>query len=170
MTAPSVTAVRLADFNAAPPEVLVPELLACALVPRWAGAIALDRPFDDREALLEEADRLARTWTDEEVKAALDRHPRIGERSTVGGAEAAMSVREQSGVAAEHAERLRAGNAEYERRFGRVFLIRAAGRTGVEVLAALERRLGNDEAQERVEVSEQLREIALLRLEALVPA
>ena len=49
-------------------------------------------------------------------------------------------------------------------RFDRVFLIRAAGRSAPEILAELDRRLGNDDAAEREETVTQLREIALLRL------
>ena len=66
------------------------------------------------------------------------------------------------------AERLAAGNRAYEERFDRVFLIRAAGRDAPEILAELERRLGNDDATERGETVTQLREIALLRLEQVV--
>ena len=65
------------------------------------------------------------------------------------------------------ARRLAEGNRAYEERFDRVFLIRAAGRSGPEMLAELERRLGNDDATERTETVTQLREIALLRLEQL---
>ena len=50
----------------------------------------------------------------------------------------------------------------------RVFLIRAAGRTGPQILAELERRLDNDDEAERAETVRQLREIALLRLDRLV--
>ena len=57
-----------------------------------------------------------------------------------------------------------AGNAAYEERFGRVFLIRAAGRTPGEIRAALERRLHNDPDAETIEATGQLAEIALLRL------
>ena len=60
------------------------------------------------------------------------------------------------------------GNRGYERRFGRVFLIRAAGRSSSEVLAELRRRLGNDDETERVEMVAALREIALLRLKDVV--
>ena len=49
-----------------------------------------------------------------------------------------------------------------------MFLIRAAGRSSAEILAELERRLGNDEAAERAETVTALRDIALLRLEGLV--
>ena len=64
--------------------------------------------------------------------------------------------------------RLRAGNEAYEERFGRVFLIRAAGRSAEEILAALESRLSNDEDTEQAIVADQLREIALLRLAGAV--
>ena len=60
------------------------------------------------------------------------------------------------------------GNAAYERRFGRVFLIRAAGRSPDEMLAELQRRLGNDDDSEAAEALDQLAQIALLRLKATV--
>ena len=47
--------------------------------------------------------------------------------------------REQAGLGleAQLRRRLEAGNRAYEERFDRVFLIRAAGRTGPEILAQL---------------------------------
>jgi 2-oxo-4-hydroxy-4-carboxy-5-ureidoimidazoline decarboxylase len=60
------------------------------------------------------------------------------------------------------------GNRAYEQRFGHVFLIRAAGRSPEEMLAELRRRLANDEATERAEVTEQLAQITGLRVEGLV--
>ena len=64
---------------------------------------------------------------------------------------------------------LASGNADYERRFGRIFLIRAAGRSPEQILAALNERLANDDATEDAVVAGQLREIALLRLGQAVP-
>ena len=49
-----------------------------------------------------------------------------------------------------------------------MFLIRAAGRSSDEILAELERRLGNDDATERTETVTALRDIALLRLEQVL--
>ena len=63
---------------------------------------------------------------------------------------------------------IRAGNAEYENRFGRVFVIRAAGRPATEILAELRRRLNNTPEAEHAEVVTQLREIALTRLETVL--
>jgi 2-oxo-4-hydroxy-4-carboxy-5-ureidoimidazoline decarboxylase len=138
-------------------------LLGCLAVPRWADDVLAGQPYADRAALLAAADGAARELTDEELDQALSGHPRIGER---GGAQ---SQREQSGVdpdAGDTAARLRDGNAAYEARFDRVFLIRAAGRDAEEILAELQRRLDNDDATERAETVDNLRQIALLRLEA----
>jgi 2-oxo-4-hydroxy-4-carboxy-5-ureidoimidazoline decarboxylase len=60
------------------------------------------------------------------------------------------------------------GNRAYEERFGHVFLIRAAGRSPQEMLAELRRRLANDAAAERTEVTEQLAQITGLRVKELV--
>lgn len=76
-----------------------------------------------------------------------------------------MARGEQSGVDASAADALAAGNRAYEDRFDRVFLIRAAGRTADDVLAAIDERLGNTPEQELVVIEQQLREIAALRLE-----
>lgn len=138
------------------------ELLGCLAVERWADDVLAAMPYDDAAALLSAADAAARELTDDELAQALAGHPRIGER---GGA---RSRREQAGVdpaAGDTAARLAAGNAAYEQRFGRVFLIRAAGRDAAAILAELERRMGNDDVTERAETVDNLREIALLRLE-----
>lgn len=141
---------------------------AWAAVPRWVDALVDGRPYASVDDLAATADRLARTWTDDEVASALADHPRIGERPVGTSASAAASRVEQSSSSdadAATTEALRAGNAAYEERFDRVFLVRAAGRSAAEILAELERRLGNDDAAERAEVADELRAIALLRLE-----
>ncbi len=137
-------------------------LLGCLSVPRWADDVLAGQPYEDRQALLHAANTAARQLSDEELEEALSGHPRIGER---GGAQ---SQREQSGVDAtsdDTAARLAAGNAAYEDRFDRVFLIRAAGRDADDILAELARRLQNDDDAERAETVDNLRQIALLRLE-----
>lgn len=109
-------------------------------------------------------------WTEAELDRALHHHPRIGERAAGASPEADMSRREQSGVdtSADTAAQLLAGNREYEDKFGRVFLIRAAGRSAEEILTSLRLRLKNTPDQELHVVAEQLREIALIRLEGLL--
>jgi 2-oxo-4-hydroxy-4-carboxy-5-ureidoimidazoline decarboxylase len=158
-------------FNALSEEEARARLATCLAVPRWVDDVLAGRPYRDLESLWGRADRAARELTDAELAAALARHPRIGERPSPDGHDAAWSAREQAGVDASDASiaaRLAEGNRAYEDRFDRVFLIRAAGRSASEILAELERRLGNDPATERRETVGQLREIALLRLKEVV--
>ena len=159
--------MKLAEFNAADPSRAADILKPCLDVPRWVEAVAASRPFATRDALLACAAKAANPLSAAEVESALAHHPRIGERPTAGTTEASMSRAEQSGVDpadADAAESLARLNRDYEDKFGRVFLIRASGRTGPQILAELERRLGNDFTAERDETVQQLREIALLRL------
>ncbi len=146
-------------------------LLRSALdVPRWVDEVEGGRPYAGWPALRAAAEQSAAALTDDELAAALARHPRIGERAG-GQHDAEHSEREQAAVDptdAEVASRLAAGNAAYEQRFDRVFLIRAAGRSADEILAELDRRLGNDDRTEREETVRQLGEIAVLRLESMV--
>lgn len=163
--------MRLEEFNELDRAAAVAALIPCIDVQRWAGEIADARPFASRTDLLAAAERAALPFTAAEVEGALAHHPRIGERASGDSREATMSRAEQSGVSANDAgvtDALAAGNAAYEERFGRVFLIAAAGKSGPEILAALHARLDNDPADEDLIVAEQLRRIALLRLEGLV--
>jgi len=162
---------RLDVVNQAPDEQAAEQLRACNASPRWIAEVLAGRPYADVDSALDVAERAARSLDWDEVRQALDAHPRIGERVEGGSTEARWSRREQSAVGGTDArtqETLRAGNVAYERRFGHVFLIRAAGRSADEVLAELRRRLGNDPERERAEVAEQLAQITRMRLEALL--
>lgn len=144
------------------------ELLACLRIERWASELA-GRAYPTLEDLERAAVAAATPLTDPEVREALEAHPRIGERRQGDDAEARFSRAEQSSSASQDedlAARLAQLNAAYEERFDRVFLIRAAGRSREEIVAEIERRLGCTEEDERAEVAEQLRQIALLRLRA----
>lgn len=156
--------VDVTVFNSLPADDAETLVFGWLGVTRWVDDVVRGRPYADASALAKQARAGALELTDEELAAALSRHPRIGERSDGSDAEAGYSRAEQAGVEATDEQRLREGNAAYEARFGRVFLIRAAGRSSAEILAELERRLGNDDVAERAETVTALREIALLRL------
>ncbi|MFR9728694.1 2-oxo-4-hydroxy-4-carboxy-5-ureidoimidazoline decarboxylase [Saccharopolyspora sp. MS10] len=158
-------------FNSLSRTELLSELRSCLDVPRWAERVADARPCATGPEVLAVADSAARELTGEEVRAALAAHPRIGERPEGSGASASWSRSEQSAVDladAEMAAALRAGNAAYERRFGHVYLVCAAGRSGAELLAVLRSRMGNDPRTELGVVAGELRRIALLRLEKVI--
>ncbi|MCP2264162.1 2-oxo-4-hydroxy-4-carboxy-5-ureidoimidazoline decarboxylase [Promicromonospora thailandica] len=158
----------LATFNALPAPEAASAIRPCADITPWVDDVVAGRPYACRDALLLRAMRAAGDWSAADVDAALARHPRIGERASGTDAEARLSRGEQPVAAQETAARIAAGNAAYEERFGRIFLVRAAGRTAEEILANLTERLANDPATEALVTAEQLRQIALLRLESVV--
>jgi 2-oxo-4-hydroxy-4-carboxy-5-ureidoimidazoline decarboxylase len=163
--------MKLAEFNTADPARAAETLKPCIDVQRWVETVTAARPFPSRDALLAFATDAANPFTPAEVESAMAHHPRIGERPTAATAEASMSRSEQAGVDpadTDVAQALAQGNRDYEDKFGRVFLIRAAGRTAPEILQALKERLENNPAEEDTIVAQQLREIAVLRLEGLI--
>lgn len=157
----------LARFNTLAAAEAERELLACCAAPAWAREVAAGRPYPDVPTALTAADVALRRLPWAQVARALATHPRIGERPTGDGREAAWSRAEQAGVTGLHAE-LAEANRRYEERHGYVFLIFASGRTDAEMLTAARERLGNDETTERRIVHSELGRIARLRLERLL--
>ncbi|MEO3936990.1 2-oxo-4-hydroxy-4-carboxy-5-ureidoimidazoline decarboxylase [Dermatophilaceae bacterium Soc4.6] len=162
--------VSLASFNAWDRAVAAAFIRPCLDVDRWVNTVVDGRPFAEVADLAQVAAQAATALSHDEIEAAMSHHPRIGESPSGTSREATLSQGEQSGLQVddELSRRLRQGNAAYERRFGRVFLIRAAGRSASEIVALLETRLGHDDATEERVVGQQLGEIAVLRLQALV--
>ncbi len=161
---------RLETFNALSRNEVRAHLVTCLAVPRWVDEVADGRPYATLDDLWKRAGTSAAELSDDELEAALARHPRVGERASAEH-DGEHSRREQAAVDptdGEVATQLRSGNRCYEKRFNRVFLIRAAGRSTAEIIAELDRRLANDDGAERAETIAQLREIALLRLESVV--
>jgi OHCU decarboxylase len=159
---------RLDRFNRLPEEEAAAELLAVCHSRRWAKQVAAGRPYADLAALQRAADQVWLGLGPEDWREAFAAHPRIG---AGGGASPAWSRQEQAGVGGagrDVQERLARGNAEYEARFGHVFLISAAGRDADEILAALTERLGNDPATELRVAAAEHRRITRLRLERLM--
>jgi len=161
----------LARFNSEPVERVEEVLQAINAAPRFATELAVGRPYPDVDVLVARAEQVTRALPWDEVAVALSAHPRIGDRVNGASLEARSSRREQSAMAAADAElraAIIAGNRAYEHRFNHVFLIRAAGRSGQEMLAELQRRMDNDPETERAEVVEQLAQITGLRIRRLI--
>lgn len=143
-------------------------LLTLTASPAWADAVLRDRPYADLDRLLGGSDEAIVALPESEIDAALAGHPRIGERAARLDADTATrSAREQSGMA-DADEQVKAdlatGNAEYEARFGRIYLVAAAGRSAPELLALLRERLANAPATELDVVRRELGRITRLRL------
>ncbi|MCS5718938.1 2-oxo-4-hydroxy-4-carboxy-5-ureidoimidazoline decarboxylase [Herbiconiux sp. CPCC 205763] len=147
-------------------------LHSCLGVHRFVEEVVAGAPYATSDDLLATADRVAASLTPAEVDEALAHHPRIGERAQGEGRAQQFSRGEQAAAEASDADlvdAIAAGNAEYEARFDRVFLIRAAGRSRAEILAELTRRLRLDDAAEAATVASELHGITMLRLQSLYP-
>jgi 2-oxo-4-hydroxy-4-carboxy-5-ureidoimidazoline decarboxylase len=151
----------------------VAELRACCSAGSWLRGMVGARPFTSGDHLFATSDSLVAALDDEGLAEALEAHARIGERRTGESREDSWSRAEQAQALTADADLkrlLQEGNRDYERRFGRVFLIRAAGRSAQEMYDAQQSRLGNDEDSERAVVLRELAAIVRLRLEGLVNA
>jgi OHCU decarboxylase len=160
-------------------------LLACCGSTRWARAMAEARPFADREAMMEAADRIWASLDAADWLEAFAAHPRIGAGAAgkAGGAAGAATPRaarvegtgwaddEQAGAriaSSDVRQRLALANHEYEARFGYIFIVCATGKTGDEMLALLERRLRHPPDEELAIAAEEQRKITRLRLGKLL--
>lgn len=141
-------------------------LLLCCGSPRWVEAMLAKRPFRSRENLLSAAEEAWWAQSESEWLTAFAAHPRIGAEKL--SEWCSQEQRGLEGSARGVLEDLARGNAEYEKRFGWIFLVNASGKTGRELLASLQSRLDNDRKEElRVAAGEQAR-ITALRLGRLL--
>ncbi len=147
----------LARLNAVPAPVAEAELRTCCGSRRWARRMAAHRPYPDLAALLAAADEAVRDLPRRDLDEAF-------------AAERPQPLPAHDGAAAQTA--LGAGQGEYERRFGRAFVVCVDAVPPAEqvnhVLASLRARLDGDADQERAIAAEELRALARGRLARLV--
>ncbi|MES4901179.1 2-oxo-4-hydroxy-4-carboxy-5-ureidoimidazoline decarboxylase [Streptomyces sp. NPDC000395] len=159
-----MSTARLDHLNAAPAGAAEDALLACCGSRRWARRLAAHRPYPDLDALLAAGDEASYDLTPADLDEAL------ADEAVVGQLPADLPM-DGAGALAAHTA-LRAAHAEYERRFGHVFVICLDGLHPDEmrnrVLAEIHARLDNEKDAERVKAAEELRRIARGRLVRLI--
>ncbi|MFF7336098.1 2-oxo-4-hydroxy-4-carboxy-5-ureidoimidazoline decarboxylase [Streptomyces sp. NPDC008163] len=147
----------LPRFNGAPAPEAEAALLGCFGSAAWARRLAAHRPYPDAEALLAAAD-----------EAAYDLAP--ADHAEALAAEVSPGLRADAPRSAHLA--LAAAHAEYERKFGHVFVICLDGYPPAEhpdqVLAGIRARLAHEEDRERAVTADEMRRLARGRLAALV--
>ena len=146
-------------------------LTACLAVPRWVDEVVAAGPYSSLDQLVDPGPdvrrrrwrrpRSTRRWPI--IRGSASGRRASGQAQSFSHAEQASSASDDEQLAAALAE----GNRAYEEKFGRIFLIRAAGRSRPEILAELRRRLELDPAEELQQVGAELRDIALLRIPQL---
>lgn len=164
----------LATLNAMPDDEAAAKLRDCCGSTRWIERMLRERPFRSTEHLLTAAETAWRHLAPDDWQEAFAHHPRIGERrprAAVSAAASAWSAMEQS-LAAPAEERVRdelsRAGADYERKFGMIYIVCATGLGADDILADLRRRLGNEpETEQRIAAAEQAK-ITILRLRKLI--
>ena len=162
--------MQIEEFNTVSAAEAAEVLRRCAAVDSFVTAVVAGRPYADLDSLLATAAAQTDMWSDAEVETALALQPPSGTKVAGHGRSARLSRKERAALEDEEADvlaRLDEGVATYEARFGRPYLVRAAGRAPEQLLAILKQRLGHDDMTERRVTREQLGEIALLRLQQL---
>ncbi|WP_411572668.1 2-oxo-4-hydroxy-4-carboxy-5-ureidoimidazoline decarboxylase [Streptomyces xanthophaeus] len=143
----------LARFNTLSPEAAHAVLLHCCGSRRWAHRMATHRPYPDSGSLLAAADEASYDLSQADLTEAL-----------------ASECPEELGHGAPYAALLAldAAHAEYERKFGHAFVICLDGHPPEEqadqLLAAIRRRMGHEEDEERSISADELRRVAQARL------
>ena len=167
---------KLDHWNEVPAHEAMAAVLPCCGSMAWARGLVARQPLRDEASLLAASDEIWNSLCEREWMEAFSKHPRIGEREAPAAASAqsaSWSEQEQHKVAAagEPAqESLAQANREYEQRFGRVFIVCATGKSAMEILDILRRRLQNDDAAELREAAEEQRKITNLRLKKWLEA
>jgi len=150
------------------------EFLKCCGSRRWAQSMTSARPFISLDDLVERADSVWWSLSEQDWLEAFRAHPKIGERKAAAHQSeqarnwSAAEQSQTSGAAAEVMSALAEGNREYEQRFGFIYIVCATGKSPEEMLTILKARLQNDAETELRNAAEEQRRITRLRLEKLL--
>ncbi|WP_431047713.1 2-oxo-4-hydroxy-4-carboxy-5-ureidoimidazoline decarboxylase [Streptomyces sp. P1-3] len=154
-------------FNTVPAGAAEAALLACCGSRSWARRIAAHRPYPDLESLLAAGDEASYDLTAADLAEALacEAHPSHHPHHPH------PARRPRGLISAAARTALTAAHAEYERKFGHVFVICLDAVRPDEALdaelAAIRTRLGHDEETETAVCADELRRIARGRLRHL---
>jgi 2-oxo-4-hydroxy-4-carboxy-5-ureidoimidazoline decarboxylase len=166
--------LTLEQLNAMAPSEAARHLLACCGSSRWVDGVVARRPFDNVDELISVSEEVWRAMGPSDWDEAFAHHPRIGERQAsvhMSATAQAWSAGEQRAVSGDETRAaLAEANAAYERRFGRIYLVCAAGRSGEELLGDIGARMMNPPERELAIAVEEQRKITTLRLKALIGA
>jgi 2-oxo-4-hydroxy-4-carboxy-5-ureidoimidazoline decarboxylase len=132
------------------------------------------RPFISNEQMIEEAKKIWADMKKSDYIEAFSGHPKIGDIDSLRkkfSSTQSWTSQEQSGVAGAEEEILKGlarGNAEYEKKFGYIFIVCATGKTAKEMLDILRDRLKNPPEKEIQNAAKEQEKILQIRLEKLM--
>lgn len=162
--------MTLKEFNNLSPDEVAKHLMACCGSTQWVTKMMTHFPFDSEKALVDFSTKI---WYDQcnesDWRASFEHHPKIGDLSSL---KEKFAGKEQASVAAATEDTLKAlaaANAEYESKFGFIFIVCATGKSAQEMLDLLLDRLKNSAMEElHIAMGEQ-QKITLIRFAKLMP-
>lgn len=150
-------------------------LETCCGSTKWLELLLKELPFVNTTELVKKAERIwYNSCTEEDWLEAFTHHPKIGDVKSLTEKFAStqhLAGNEQAGVnTATHAiiEELAKANADYEAKFGFIFIVCATGKSAEEMLRLLNDRLGNTYAEELAIAMGEQHKITILRLKKLL--
>lgn len=133
-------------------------------------------PFQNQEELFAAAEEIWFKLLPNDWLEAFAHHPKIGDLNSLRAKFASTrqwAEGEQARVSTASEEVLRAlaeGNAQYENKFGYIFIVCATGKSAEEMLTILQSRLSNEHATELYLAAVEQSKITKIRLEKLLSA
>ena len=169
--------MNLTELNNLPKPALAEALQTCCGSTVWVASMAASFPVADAETLMDEAKTNWNSLREADWREAFTHHPKIGgdvealrekfatTSTWAEGEQAAVKEASQATL-----EALAAGNEDYERKFGYIFIVCATGKTAAEMLALLQARLVNKPEDEILIAMGEQNKITRIRLEKLLAA
>ena len=167
--------MTLNEFNHLPKEEAASQLATCCGSSKWQGELMRSFPFTDEQTLQGKA---VSNWYDICSEAdwleAFTHHPKIGDVKSLTEKFAStqhLAGNEQAGVneaSVAVIQELALANAEYEKKFGFIFIVCATGKSAPDMLHLLKDRLKNTRPEElNIAMGEQAK-ISFLRLKRMI--
>ena len=147
----------------------------CCVSKTWVKAMVEKRPFPNENTLINKA---ASSWfndcSSDDFKEAFTGHPKIGDveslkekfehtKDWASGEQSKMNEADEETIKA-----LSIANADYENKFGYIFIVSASGKSADEMLAIINNRLQHEAEEELFVAMNEQHKITVIRLSKLV--
>lgn len=166
--------MTITDLNNLPVSELETKLEQCCASTKWFKNLAAEFPMENENALMEAADKVWKNCGESDFLEAFLGHPKIGDVDSLAKkfqATKTWAGNEQELVndaSMDVINALSKGNADYEARFGFIFIVFATGKTAQQMLDLLLERLPNNRAEELIIATAEQHKITRLRLQKLL--
>lgn len=163
--------MKLEEFNRLPTAEAQTLLNQCCAAQAWVQSMVSARPYTSMQQLLNTADQIWKDMDEKNLLEAFSAHPQIGNVVSLlekYASTKAMAAGEQSAIATaskETIEELAQANRTYLEKFGFIFIVCATGKSALEMLDLLYKRLPNSREQELINAAEEQQKITAIRLQ-----